>query len=174
MAVIKRCAALMLAALAINAWAGVPTQKELAACQAGTSTAQTLVTEIPRQALTEEDDYWQGYTATTSVFKGKAVGYARKGSEEGVAFNGRVYPLRQAKLINLARGEFNDQLARGSISINQPADWYWLKGRQQLLCIVTNKSMTKAMPILIVLSTGRHKQVYVARGRAPLDRGDRH
>lgn len=167
MALIKRCAVIVLAALAINAWAAPPTQEELNACQAGASTGRTQVTEIPRQLLTEEEDYWRGYTATTSTFQGKTVGYARKANEEGLAFNGRVYPLKQAKLINLSREEFSDQLARGSISANQPADWYWLKGRQQFMCIASNRSMTKATPILILLSAGKRKQVYVALGSAP-------
>jgi hypothetical protein len=164
--VIKRCVALVLTALACNAWAGVPTQDDLAACQAGTQRGRTHVTEIDRQVLSEEDDYWRGYSASTSIFRGRAVGHASKDQDEGIAFNGRVYPLKQAKLINLSREEFNDQLARGSISIQQPADWYWLKGRQQFLCIATNKSMSKATPILILLSMDRVKRVFVAEGTA--------
>lgn len=169
MAVIKRCLSLVLAGLAFNAWAGAPSADDLAACQAGASHGRTQVSEISFQAMSEVEGYWKGYTATTVMFKGKTVGYARKDHEQGIAFNGRVYPLKQAKLINLSRGEFSDQLGRGSIGIIQPADWYWLKGRQQFLCIATNKSMEKAIPILVLLSMDRAKQVYVATGKPRVD-----
>ncbi len=169
MAVIKRCLSLLLAGLASKAWAGAPSADDLAACQAGAAHGRTQVTEISFQAMSEEENYGKGYTATTVTFKGKAVGYARNDHEQGIAFNGRVYPLRQTKLINLSRGEFNNQLGRGSIGIIQPSDWYWLKGRQQFLCIATNKSMERAIPIMVLLSMDRAKKVYVAAGKPRVD-----
>jgi hypothetical protein len=107
--VIKRCLSLVLAGLAFNAWAGAPSADDLAACQAGASHGRTQVSAISFQAMSEEEGYWKGYTATTVTFKGKTVGYARKDHEQGIAFNERVYPLKQARLINLSRGEFSDQ-----------------------------------------------------------------
>lgn len=166
---IKRCLSILLAGLAVSAVAAPPSADDLAACQIGAAHGRTQLTEISFQTLTEEDDYWKGYTATTVIFNGKTLGYARKDQEQGIAFNGRVYPLRQAKLINLSREEFNDQLGRGIIGIIQAADWYWLKGRHQFLCIATNQSMEMATPVLVLLSMDRPHQVYVAVGKSPND-----
>lgn len=163
----KVCLATVLLALSFSALAAQPRSSDFAACQSGMSQAHTVVTEIPFQTLTEEDDYWKGYTATTVQFKGKSVGYARKGEAQGVAFNGRVYPIAQAEVVNMPQAEFDDQLRRGSIGVIQPADWYWLKGTQQYVCIATNRSMEKGTPALFLLSTGKNKHLYVAWGTTP-------
>lgn len=149
-----------------SAMAARPNTDDIAACQKGKSHGLTTVTEIPFQELNEEDDYWNGYTATTVEFKGKSVGYAKKGEQEGIAFNRRVYPIAQANPTNMPRDQFNDLVKRGSIGVIQPSDWYWLKGKQQFVCIVTNRSMTKAVPILFFLNTGKDKRVYVVEGVA--------
>lgn len=158
------CMAFMLTSFALQALAHAPNTDDLAACQSGANHGNTLATEIPFQTLSEKSDSWNGYTVTTVTFKNKSVGYASKGREQGIAFNGRVYPIKDAKLINLSQEDFNAQLERDSIGILQPADWYWLTGRQQFLCIATNKSMERATPILFLLSMDRFKRVYVAAG----------
>lgn len=149
-----------------SAIAGRSSADDISACQNGKSHGLTTVTEIPFQELNEEDAYWRGYTATTVEFKGKSVGYAKKGEAEAIAFNRRVYPIAQATPTNMPRDQFNDLVKRGSIGVIQPSDWYWLKGKQQFVCVVTNRSMTKAVPILFFLNTGEDKRVYVVEGAA--------
>jgi hypothetical protein len=163
-AVIKQCLASALALSILSASAGQPNAIDIAACLSGKSQGLTTVTEIRFQDLNEEDDYWKGYTATTVVFRGKAVGYAKKGEAEGLAFNGRVYPIAQATPINIPRPQFNELVKHGSVGVSQASDWYWLKGKQQFVCVATNRSMEKATPILFFLSTGKHKRVYVVEG----------
>lgn len=152
------------AALALSIFSAVaapPNADDIAACLNGKSQRLTTVREIPFQSLSEEDDYWKGYTATTVNFKGNAIGYAKKGEAEGIVFKRRVYPIAQATPTNIPQAQFNDLVKRGSISVMQPSDWYWLKGAQQFVCISTNKSMEKATPILFFLSTGKDKRIYV-------------
>lgn len=164
---IKQCLTAALTLSILSAIAGKPNADDIAACQNGKSHGLTTVTEIPFQELNEEDDYWKGYTATTVDFKGKSVGYAKKGEAEGLAYNGRVYLVTQATPMNIPRAQFNDLVQRGSIGVIQPSDWYWLKGRQQFVCVVTNRSMTKAAPVLFFLNTGKDKRVYVVEGKPP-------
>lgn len=165
MAVIKNCIATALALSAFSAVAAKPTADDIAACLSGKSHGHTTATEIPFQDLNEEDDYWKGYAATTVDFRGNSVGYARKGERQGIAFNRRVYPIEQATLLNMPRAEFDDQVKRGNVGVDQPSDWYWLKGKRQFVCVVTNRSMEKAKPILFFLSTGKSKHVYVVEGK---------
>jgi hypothetical protein len=150
----------------LSAMAARPNADDIAACQNGKSHGRITVTDIPFQDLNEEEDYCSGYTATTVDFKGKSVGYAKKGEAEGIAFNRRVYLIAQATPTNIPRDQFNDLVKRGSIGVIQPSDWYWLKGKQQFVCVVTNRSMTKAAPILFFLNTGKDKRVYVVEGAA--------
>lgn len=160
---------ILTAALTLSIFSAIaarPNADDIAACLNGKSHGLTTVTEIPFQELNEEDGYWNGFTATTVEFKGKSVGYARKGEAEGIAFNRRVYPIAQATPTNIPRDQFNDLVKRGSIGVIQPSDWYWLKGKQQFVCVVTNRSMTKAVPILFFLNTGKDKRVYVVEGAA--------
>ncbi len=163
---IKEILTVALTLSVFSAIAARPNADDIAACQNGKSHGLTTVTEIPFQELSEEDDYWRGYTATTVEFKGKSIGYAKKGDAEGIAFNRRVYPIAQADPTNMPRSQFNDLVKRGSIGVIQPSDWYWLKGKQQFVCVVTNRSMTKAVPILFLLNTGKDKRVYAVEGTA--------
>ena len=162
---IRNCLAAILLLCTFGALAAKPSAADIAACQNGKSQGGTTATEIPFQILTEEDDYWRGYTAITVEFKGKSIGRAKKGDDQGIAYNRRVYPISQAQLLNMSRAEFDDQVEHGSIGIDQASDWYWLKGRQQFVCIATNRSMEKAAPILFFLSTGKDKHVYVVVGK---------
>lgn len=161
---IKEILTAVLTLSVFSAIAGRPSADDVSACEKGKSHGHTTVTEIPLQELNEEDDYWKGYTATTVEFKGKSVGYARKGEAEGIAFNRRVYPIAQATPTNMPRDQFNDLVERGNIGVIQPSNWYWLKGKQQFVCVVTNRSMTKAVPILFFLNTGKDKRVYAVQG----------
>lgn len=148
-----------------QALAGRPGPDDLAACQAGATRGQVRVTSIAFQAMTEDDDYWQGYAAVTVSFKGVTIGHARRDGDEAIAFNQRVYPLRQAKTIGWALTEFRHQLRHGRIGV-QPSDWYWLEGRHRFLCVVTGRSMERARPAIFLLSVGPHPQLYAAEGTA--------
>jgi len=164
MAVIRNVLGTGLFLLAFGALAAPPSASDIAACQGGKQHGLTTVTEIPFQALNADDDYWQGYAASTVAFKGKVIGYAQKGDDQGIAYNGRVYPIARAVAMNMPRADFDDQIKRGTVGVNQPSDWYWLKGKQAFVCIATNKSMEKAAPVLFFLSTGKVKRVYVTLG----------
>lgn len=152
---IKRLLASALILLPLFATAAQPSKSAFSACQTGASSGGAKVRSIPFNSITEDDEYWDGWTANTADFKGKTVGYARKGDAEGIAYAGRVYPLKLARLINVSRAEYADQLGRGSIGVGQPADWYWLidKTGTRFVCVAINRAMDKGTPMAFFLST---------------------
>lgn len=153
--VMKRLLSFALMLVPLFSTAAPPSTAAFSACQNGASSGVVKVEPIPFNSITEDDEYWEGWTANTVDFKGRTVGYARKGDAEGIAYAGRVYPLNLARLINVSRAEYVDQVGRGSIGVAPPADWSWLtdKTGARFVCVAINRSMDKGTPMAFFLST---------------------
>lgn len=153
--VMKRLLTFALMLVPLFSTAAPPSKAAFSACQNGASSGVVKVEPMPFNSISEDDEYWEGWTANTVDFKGRTVGYARKGDAEGIAYAGRVYPLNLARLINVSRAEYVDQVRRGSIGVAPPADWSWLtdKTGTRFVCVAINRSMDKGTPMAFFLST---------------------
>lgn len=147
----------------LNVYAAPPSKSLLESCAQSKAEDGIVLDIIPFDTINETDNYWHGYTANYTEFRNKEIGYAKKGNLQGVSYDNQVYAISNAKILSITKTEYQNLLKKGLVDLNQPADWYWLteKDKSNYICIVLNRSMEKATPLIYLLSISeKPKRLY--------------
>jgi hypothetical protein len=153
----------LLFSYSLVAIAAPPTKSLLDTCVSGKSQNEVHLDVIPFDTINETDNYWRNYTANYTEYRGKEIGYAKKGNLQGISYEKKVYAVSGVNILNTTKTEYLDLQKRGLVDLNQPADWYWLteKDNGSYICVALNRSMEKATPLIYLLSISeKPKRLY--------------
>jgi hypothetical protein len=153
----------------VLAAANPPNQADFEACSQGESQREVQVKLVEFANLYQDDHNRSGYAVTYAIKNKKRIGFAVKGEQQGIFYEGSVYPIDHAETINITPDEYREQLRHSGISISQPADWYLVRhaGSRRYLCIALGQLSKKSPAMVYFLSLDKQHAVYFWVEKSP-------
>jgi hypothetical protein len=153
----------------VLAAANPPNEADFEACSRGESQREVQVEPVEFANLYQDDHSRSGYAVTYAIKSKKRIGFAVKGEQQGIFYEGRVYPIDHAETIDISPDEYREQLRHLGISFSQPADWYLVShaGSRRYLCIALGQLSKKSPAMVYFLPLDKQHAVYFWVEKSP-------